>query len=217
MGFRGGAVRRTRDRGPRTAGPASELATMRRGIAFLLWGIASPALAASGGGESSIFAGDLGNAIWTLVIFGLVLFVLGKYAWGPMLDALQQREKFIRESLEQAKADREAAESRLKEYEEKLTAARAEATAIVEEGRRDAEETRRRIEEEARVESDKVVERAKREIGIAQQTAVRQLYATSAELATELAGRVLGREVKAEDHERLIAESLDELGGIESN
>ncbi len=190
---------------------------MRRGIAFLLWGIASPALAASDGGESSIFAGDLGNAIWTLVIFGLVLFVLGKYAWGPMLDALQQREKFIRESLEQAKADREAAESRLREYEEKLTAARAEATAIVEEGRRDAEETRRRIEEEARVESEKMVERAKREIGIAQQTAVRQLYATSAELATDLAGRVLGREVKAEDHERLIAESLDELGGIESN
>ena len=190
---------------------------MRRGIPLLLWGIASPALAASGGGESSIFAGDLGNAVWTLVIFGLVLFVLGKYAWGPMLDSLQQREKFIRESLEQAKADRESAESRLKEYEEKLTSARAEATAIVEEGRRDADELRRRIEEEARGEADKMVDRAKREIGIAQQTAVKELYSASASLATDLAGRVLGREVKPEDHERLIAESLDKLGGMESN
>lgn len=189
----------------------------RRGITLLLWGIASPALAASGGGESNIFAGDLGNAIWTLVIFGLVLFVLGKYAWGPMLESLQQREKFIRESLEQAKADREAAESRLKEYEEKLVAARAEATAIVEEGRRDADAARRRIEQEAKSESDKMVQRAKREIGIAQQTAVKELYSASASLATELAGRVLGREVKVEDHERLISESLDELGNIESN
>lgn len=190
---------------------------MKRVIPLLLWGIASPALAASGGGESNIFAGDLGNAIWTLVIFGLVLFVLGKYAWGPMLESLQQREKFIRESLEQAKADREAAERRLKEYEEKLTASRAEATAIVEEGRRDADEARRRIEEEARREADKMIERAKREIGIAQQTAVKELYATTATLATELAGRVLGREIKPEDHERLISESLDELGNIESN
>ncbi len=190
---------------------------MRRAMTLLLWGIASPALAASGGGESNIFAGDLGNAIWTLVIFGLVLFVLGKYAWGPMLDSLQQREKFIRESLEHAKSDREAAESRLKEYEEKLTAARAEATALVEEGRRDAEEARRRIEQEARAETDKMVERAKREIGIAQQTAVKELYSASATLATELAGKVLGREVNPEDHERLISESLDELGNVESN
>ena len=190
---------------------------MRRGITLLLWGMASPALAASGGGEASIFAGDLGNAIWTLVIFGLVLFVLGKYAWGPMLESLQQRENFIRESLEQAKNDREAAESRLKEYEEKLTSARAEATAIVEEGRRDADEARRRIESEAKAEADKAAARAKREIEIAKQTAVRELYATSASLATDLAGRVLGREVSAEDHERLIAESLDELGNTESN
>lgn len=189
---------------------------MRRWILILLWVVASPALAA-GNGESNIFAGDLGNAIWTLVIFGVVLFVLGKYAWGPMLESLQQREKFIRESLEQAKSDRESAEARLKEYEEKLTAARAEATAIVEEGRRDADEARRRIEDDAKAEADKMVGRAKREIQIAQQTAVRDLYATSAALATDLAARVLRREVKAEDHERLIAESLDELGNIESN
>ncbi len=189
---------------------------MKRWIPILLLGTAAPAMAA-GGGESNIFAGDLGNAIWTLVVFGLVLFVLGKYAWGPLLETLQQREQFIRESLEKAKADREEAELRLKQYEDKLTAARAEATSIVEEGRRDAEQVRRRIEEQAREEADKMVERAKREISIAQQTAVKELYATSASLATELAGRVLRREVKAEDHERLISESLDELSASESH
>src|SRR5580765_7647146 len=74
---------------------------------------------AAGGHEASpsLFSGDLGNAIWTLVIFFLLLGVLGKFAWKPLLSVLQNREKFIQESLASAKHDREAAEARLKEYE----------------------------------------------------------------------------------------------------
>ena len=106
--------------------------------------VALPALAAEGG-DGNIFAGDLGNMIWTVVIFVLVLLVLGKFAWGPILEGLQARENFIRESLEEAKADRESAEERLREYEVKLAEARAEATALVEEGRRDAELVRQTI------------------------------------------------------------------------
>ena len=55
--------------------------------------------------------------------FLLVIFVLGKFAWGPLLSGLQQREEFIRRSLQEAKDDREAAEARLQEYEEKLSGA----------------------------------------------------------------------------------------------
>ncbi len=73
-----------------------------------------------------------------------MLFVLGKFAWGPILSGLQARENFIRESLETAKRDRDEAEARLREYEERLATARAEATAIVDEGRRDAEVVKRR-------------------------------------------------------------------------
>src|SRR5215831_1854501 len=75
---------------------------------------------------NNVFAGDIGNALWTVLIFVLVLVVLGKYAWGPLLTGMQAREKFIRESLETARRDREAAEQRLHEYQEKLAAARAE-------------------------------------------------------------------------------------------
>lgn len=179
--------------------------------------ITVPVLAAGGGGENSIFGGDLGNVLWTLVIFGLVLFVLGKFAWGPLLDMLQERETFIRESLETAKQDREDAEARLKEYEDRLTEARAEATSIVEEGRRDAEVLRQRIEEEARAEADKALDRAKREIEIAQETAVKELYELSGRLATDIAGRIVGRELDAKDHERLIKDAIAEIGGVESN
>jgi F-type H+-transporting ATPase subunit b len=161
-----------------------------------------------GGGESNLFAGDVGNALWTLVIFALVLFILGKYAWGPILAALQSREAFIRESLEKAKHEREAAEALLRDYEQRLANARAEATAIVEEGRRDAEAVRLRIEEQARQEGELMIERAKRAIQIATDTATKELYALAARLATEMAGRILGRELTAQDHERLIAEAI---------
>ena len=181
--------------------------------------IAAPALAAEAEheGGADIFSGDVGNAVWTLVIFGLVVFVLGKFAWGPILNTLQTRESFIREALEKAKHDREAAEERLKEYEARLAASRAEATAIVEEGRRDAEVVKRRIEATAKEEADKMIERAKREIHIATDTATKELYTLSAKLATQLAARVIGRELTPQDHQRLISEAIDGIDGAGRN
>ena len=175
------------------------------------------AWASEGGGEVNLFAGDLGNAIWTLVIFILVIVVLGKFAWGPLLNALQQREQFIRTSLQEAKADREAAEARLQEYEERLHQATTEATQIVEQGRQDADKAKARIEETARTEADKMLNRAKREIDLAKQSAIKDLYATSAELATDIAEKVLKRELSSQDHERLIEESIEELNRQDRN
>ncbi len=175
------------------------------------------ARASEGGGEVNLFAGDLGNAIWTLVIFILVIVVLGKFAWGPLLSALQQREQFIRSSLQEAKDDREAAEARLQEYEVRLQEAAAEATQIVEQGRQDADKAKVRIEETARTEADKLVDRAKREIDLARQAAIKDLYATSAGLATDIAGKVLKRELSPRDHERLIQESIEELNRQDRN
>jgi F-type H+-transporting ATPase subunit b len=169
------------------------------------------------GGQSNLFAGDVGNAVWTLVIFLLVLFVLGKYAWGPILTALQGREQFIRDSLEKAKHEREAAEALLRDYEERLANSRAEATAIVEEGRRDAEAVRHRILAEAKEEGERTIERAKREIQLATDTATKELYTLSARLATEMAGRILGRELGPQDHERLVGEAIDQLDSLPGN
>ena len=189
---------------------------------FALAGLAMalPALAqeAEHGAEApSLFAGDLGNSVWTLVIFVIVLIVLGKFAWGPILKTLQSRENFIREALASAKRDREAAEARLKEYEQKLAASRAEATAIVEEGRRDAEVVKRRIEAAAKEEADKTIERAKREIQIATDTATKELYTLSAKLATQLAAQVIGRELSPQDHQRLISQAIDGIEGAGKN
>ncbi|HEX4956362.1 MAG TPA: F0F1 ATP synthase subunit B [Thermoanaerobaculia bacterium] len=183
---------------------------MRTPHSLLLLLSAAPAFAA-GAEASSPFAGDLGNALWTLVIFGIVLFVLGKFAWGPILKGLQDREDFIKKSLEDAKRDRDEAEARLKEYEQRLREARAEATAIVEEGRRDAEAAKARILEAAKEESGRQIERAKREIGIARDTAIKELYAQAAHLATDVASRIIRQELKPEDHARLVNEAIADL------
>lgn len=172
---------------------------------------------AEGGEEPTLFTGDLGNILWSLVTFLVVLVVLGKFAWGPILSALKKREDFIRDSLEQAKNDRDEAELRLKEYAEKLEAARGEATGIVEEGRRDADVVKRKIEEDARGEAAAMLERAKREITIAKDTAVKDLCGLSAKLATEVASRIIRRELDAAEHERLIAESIEELQAVDGN
>ncbi len=182
---------------------------------FLLAALAMtalPALAAEGEAKPSLLAGDIGNVIWTVLIFVLVLVVLGKYAWGPILSTLQTRESFIHEALAKAKHDRDEAEARLKQYEERLANARAEATAIVEEGRRDADAVKRRIEATAKAEADKMVDRAKREIHVATVTATRELYELSARIATKMAAQVLGRELSPADHERLMSEAIDAIG-----
>lgn len=187
-------------------------------IDYVVGAIASVATAslaraeeASGHGEPSLFAGDIGNVIWTLVIFGLVLVVLGKWAWRPILTALQRREEFIRNSLDQARKDREEAQRQLKEYADKIHRAREEASAIVEEGRRDAEVVKQRIQAEARHEADLLIQRAKREIGLARDTAVKDLYQLAGQLVTHAASKIIRKELTPADHERLIAESIEEL------
>lgn len=172
---------------------------------------ASAALGAEEAARPSLFSGDLGNIIWSVLTFVAVLVVLGKFAWNPILNALKKREEYIRDSLEKAKRDREALEARMAEYEKKLEHARAEASAIVEEGRRDAEVTRRRIEEEAHKESRAMIARAKREITLATESAVKQIYTLSADLATNIASRIIRKELDPKEHDRLISEALDEL------
>lgn len=172
--------------------------------------VALPAMAAEGGSDN-IFAGDLGNMIWTLVIFVLVLVVLGKFAWGPILEQLQKRESFIRDSLVEAKQEREAAEETLKKYEGKLAEARGEATAIVDQGRRDGEDVRQRIEATAKEEATKIVERAQHEISLAKEAAVEEIFSLAGRLSTEVASQVIRKELDPADHDRLIREATERI------
>jgi len=166
--------------------------------------------------EPNILSGDLGNVVWTLAIFIVLLVLLGSLAWKPILTALQNREKFITESIAAAKRERQESERLMREYAEKMNKAREEATAIVEEGRRDAEALRRKIHEDAKKESAEMISRAQREIKIAKDTAVADLYQQVVEVATNLAGRITRKQMNAADHRGLLDESLAELGKLKN-
>lgn len=166
--------------------------------------------------EPNILSGDLGNVIWTMVIFVVLLVLLGSLAWKPILKALQEREKFITESIAAAKRERMESERMMREYTEKMNKAREEATAVVEEGRRDAEVLRRKIHEDAKKEAADMIVRAQKEIKIAKDTAVADLYQQVVEVSTNLAGRIARKQLNAADHRGLLDESLAELGKLKN-
>lgn len=160
---------------------------------------------------------DVPAAIWTIVIFLILLAMLRKFAFKPIQQTLIQRERFINDSLAKAKQEREEAERLLKQYTEQINKARAEASAIVAEGRRDAENVKHAIEEEAKKEAATTLERAKRELHIATETALQQLHHQTAHLATQIASRLIKKEVSADVHRDLIRESIEELGKARNN
>lgn len=193
-------------------------AVLLTAIALLVAFVSLPAWAAGGGeGGNNPFAGDVGNALWTTVIFIALLIVLGKFVWGPILEGLQKRERFIHDSLEQARKDREEAEAQRQEYAAKLAEARKQADETLEKARRKAAEIGQEIEAEARRKADETIVRVQAEIDRAKEQAVKDVYAQATQLATLAAGRILERELKPEDHERLVAESIDAISHLRAN
>jgi len=180
-------------------------------LGFVLWVLVSPAYASEGAGEQNIFNADIGNFVFTLIIFGLVVYVLGRAAWKPLLNVLNEREGTIRESLESARKRRDEAEQLLADYKAQLASAREDATKIVAEGRRDAEEVNRRLQEEARQQAADIVDRARREIEVATDAAKKDLLRRTAELAVDVADRIIRKELTPQDHEALVTESLDRM------
>ncbi len=185
-------------------------------VAFLAL-TALPIHAAEDAAALSPFAGDLGNAIWTLGIFLIVVIVLGKFAWGPVLGLLQQREEFIHRALSDAKRDRDDAEARLKEYAAKLQSAHAEAAALVEEARRDGERLREEIRQRARGEAEKMIANAQRQIQLETSRALEQIRHEAVDLSVMIASKIIQRNLSKEDNERLIDEALKQVEGRRPN
>jgi F-type H+-transporting ATPase subunit b len=174
---------------------------------------ALPIHAAEEGAALSPFAGNLGNAIWTLAIFLIVVLVLGKFAWGPILGLLQQREAFIHNALSEAKRDRDLAEASLREYSAKLQAAHAEAAALVEEARRDGERLREEIRQRARTEAENTLTNAQRQIQLETTRALEQIRREAVDLSVMIASKIIQRNLTKEDNERLIDDALKQVEG----
>jgi F-type H+-transporting ATPase subunit b len=184
---------------------------MKKLLTVVFLALAALPLYAAEEAPLSPFAGNVGNALWTLVIFVVVIIVLGKFAWGPVLSLLQEREQFIHKSLSDAKHDRDEAEARLKDYAAKLQSAQAEAVAIIEDARRDAERLREELRQRAKSEADTMIRNAERQIELQTSRAVQQIRQEAVDLSVRIASKLLERNISKEDNDKLINDTLKQI------
>ncbi len=148
---------------------------------------------------------------WTIFIFAALVGLLWKFAWGPLMKALEEREARIAKRISDADARLKAAEERVAEYERKIAGAKEEAAGIIAEGKRDVEKVAEEIRAAAQAEAARSLERAKREIQLAKEAAIHELRERMVGLVAQAASQVIRREVKADDHRRFIEESIAEV------
>lgn len=170
---------------------------------------------ANGAGNPVVVDPDL--AIWTAGVFVIMLLVLRAFAWGPITDALDAREQAVADHLAAAAAKHEEAKGLLAAHEARLATAKDEVREMLEEARRDAEATKSQIVAEADAAASAHRERAVREIGQARDSAVRELAETSANLAVDLAGKVVQQNVSGDQQAQLVREAITKLTNASPN
>jgi len=154
---------------------------------------------------------NTGLLIWTIITFLLVLYILSKVAWKPLLSGLEGREQRIREEVERAENARKEAEELLAKHKENLANAEQEARRIIDEGRQTAEKIKDDIIREAREDAQRVVEQAQDDIRREKNTALNQLRSEIADLAVKAAEKVINASLDDEKHRKLVNDFIDQL------
>ena len=164
-----------------------------------------------GGGWDTLFAVDPGLMVWTVATFLVLLFVLTRYAWKPLLGALDARENRIRENIQEAQRLRDESEALSAEHRAQLAEARREAQQIIADSRDAAEKVRKDIEEKARQESQAILERATNEIERGKAAALEQIRRESVEVALGAAAKLIGQNLDSEADRALVTDYLSKL------
>lgn len=146
--------------------------------------------------------------LWTLIVFLVLLGILWKFAWGPVMTALEQREQNIQKRIDDAEKKFKDAEARMVEYEKQMHAVKDEAASIIAEAKRDVEKLKEGILADANVEAGKTLERAKREITLAREAAVAEMCDRMVKITAEFTKQVIEREINGADHHRFIEEGI---------
>ncbi|MBL0922143.1 MAG: F0F1 ATP synthase subunit B [Phycisphaerales bacterium] len=149
--------------------------------------------------------------IAALVAFGIAAFILHKFVWPKILKGLQDRENKMRAEIEAAEQARRQAAEALKQYEKSLAEARAEAQAMLEKTKGEQQKLAAELKAKADVELAALRERATRDIEAAKREAINEIYGQATAIASELAAKILQREIRPDDHRRLIEQSLGQL------
>lgn len=171
-------------------------------------GAALPARAQEGGGLLDV---NLGLTFWTLVIFLIVLAVLARYAYPPILGAVEAREQRLRELTEAAERDRAAAAELVEQNRQELQETRERIQQALDDSRSAAEKIREEMLAEARDEQAEIAARARREIDQAQRRATVAVREEAVDVAIAAAEKLLRRNLTPDDNRRLVQEYLGDL------
>ena len=154
---------------------------------------------------------NFGLFVWTSIVFLALLGILWRFAWGPILAAVDERERRIQGTLDEAAAQRQEAARLLEEHRKQMADARRQAQDIVAGARDAGERLRGEIEAKAREEGDRLLERARSEIERERDLAVETLRREAVELAMSAASKLLRRNLDAEADRKLVEEYRQEL------
>ena len=152
-----------------------------------------------------------GLMIWTLIAFGLTVFVLKRHAFGPIQKAIDERRDRIRQALDEADRARAEARRLLEEHRSLVAQARGDAEEILAEARRVADAQRERVREETEADRHRRLEDTRRQIEAETMRALEQIRNEVADLALIATGKVTGKVLTDDDHRRLIDEAIGEL------
>ena len=159
---------------------------------------------------------DPGLFIWTIVTFLVLLALLAKFAWRPLLSALDSRQDTIRKALDDAQEARRELERLNQQSAEIIRTARAEAESIISSSRLDADRLRQEMKQTARAEADNIVRNAGREIQLETGRALQQIRKEAVDLSVMIASKIIQRNITKEDNERLIDDALKQIETLHS-
>jgi len=188
--------------------------TRRAVVALALLMIVTPrALLASGEGTTPLFTVNLGTTVWTTIVFLALLGILWKFAWGPILAAVDAREKAIQDALDEAARRNDEATRLVEEHRRELADARRQAGELMAEGKAHGERVRKELEEKARSEAQVIVERARQDIERERDAALDMLRRESVELALAAASRLMRERMDQAKDRQLVERFLDDVSG----
>ena len=154
---------------------------------------------------------DPGLYIWTILTFLVLLTLLAKFAWGPLLKALESRQETIRKSLDDAQKAKTELERLQQESAQIVRQARVEADAIISQSRTDGALLREEIRAKAKEDADGIIKNAERQIQLETARAIQQIRHEAIDLSVEIASKIIQRNLSKEDNEKLIAEALRQV------
>lgn len=160
---------------------------------------------------------DPGLFIWTILTFLVLLTLLAKFAWKPLLEALETRQQGIRKALDDAQAAKQELERLEQESAQMMRKARAEAEAIITQSRADADRLREEIRQKAKADAEGILRNAERQIQLETGRALQQIRSEAVDLSVMIASKIIQRNITREDNERLIADALTQVEGTRTN